>query len=319
MLEKLPRVVFSLLGSSALLGRLASAYGLRREDSFARRFVAGATTADAIRAARALEGAGLRVSFDQLGEHVTSTAAAAAATRAYLDVIEQVQQAGIADGQLSVKLSQLGIDVDRATSIDNLRRILDGAAKAGFFVRVDMERSTYTAQTLDAFETAWNIGYRNSGVAIQAYLRRSAGDIARLNALGASVRLVKGAYHEPRDVAFPHKEEVDASFKELTHVLLEHGTSPAIATHDPGMIAETIRFAAERQIPSDKYEFELLYGVRRDLQTSLAAEGHRVRVYVPFGTQWFPYFMRRLGERPANVGFVLRSLFKEKDQKTSTA
>ena len=315
MLEQLPRAVFSLLGGSALLARLASGYGLRRPDSFARRFIAGETTADAIRAARILEQAGLTVSFDQLGEHVTTTAAATAATRAYLDVVDQMKQAGIA-GQLSVKLTQLGIDVDRATSIDNLRRILDGAGNAGYFVRVDMERSTYTAQTLDAFETAWNIGYRNSGVAIQAYLRRSATDVARLNALGASVRLVKGAYHEPRDVAFQHKAEVDDSFKQLAQLLLMHGTSPAIATHDPDMIAETIRFAAGQQIPKDRYEFELLYGVRRDLQTTLAADGHRVRIYVPFGTQWFPYFMRRLGERPANVGFVLKSIMREGERST---
>lgn len=316
MLEQLPRAVFSLLGRSAWLARLASGYGLRRPDSFARRFIAGETTYDAIQAARILQQAGLTVSFDQLGEHVASTAAATATTRAYLDVVEQMRQAGIA-GQLSVKLTQLGIDVDRATSIDNLRRILDGAGSAGFFVRVDMERSTYTAATLDAFETAWNIGYRNSGVAIQAYLRRSAADIARLNSLGASVRLVKGAYQEPRDVAFQRKAEVDASFTQLTRLLLTHGTAPAIATHDPEMIAETIRFADEQQIPKDRYEFELLYGVRRDLQTSLAANGHRVRIYVPFGAQWFPYFMRRLGERPANVGFVLKSIMRERPQSSA--
>jgi proline dehydrogenase len=311
MLEQLPRALFSLLGRSALLGRLASGYGMRHEDSFARRFIAGETIADAIRAARTLEAAGLCVTFDQLGEQVTSTPAAVAATRAYLEIIEQLKGAA-ASRQLSVKLTQLGIDVDRATSIDNLRRILDAAGAAGFFVRVDMERSTYTAATFDAFETVWNIGYRNAGIAIQAYLRRSAADVARMNSLGASVRLVKGAYHEPREVAFQQKADVDASFKTLTHALLEHGTNPAIATHDPDMIAETIRFAGERHIAKDRYEFEMLYGVRRDLQTSLVAQGHRVRVYLPFGTQWFPYFMRRLGERPANVGFVLRSIWKER-------
>lgn len=318
MLEQLPKVLFSVLGSSALLGRLATRYGLRDEQSFARRFIAGETMADAIRAAHILETSGLNVTFDLLGEQVTSTAEATAATRAYLSIVDELQRADTGR-QLSVKLSQLGIDVDRATAIDNLRRVLDGAGRAGFFVRVDMERSTYTAHTFDAFETVWNIGYRNGGVAIQAYLRRSAADVARMNALGASVRLVKGAYYEPRDVAFQHKAEVDASFVQLTHVLLEHGTAPAIATHDPDMIAETVRFAESRNIAKDRYEFEMLYGVRRDLQASLAAQGHRVRIYIPFGTQWFPYFMRRLGERPANVGFVLKSLFRERDQKSSTA
>jgi proline dehydrogenase len=316
MLEQLPRALFSVLGSSAWLGRLASSHGLRNHDSFARRFIAGETIAEAINAARILEASGLAVTFDLLGEQVTSTPAAAAATRAYLDIIDTLGPTG-ASHQLSVKLTQLGIDVDRATSIDNLRRILDAAGSAGFFVRVDMERSTYTAQTFDAFETVWNIGYRNSGIAIQAYLRRSTADVARMNALGASVRLVKGAYHESRDVAFNNKADVDASFKQLTHLLLEHGTNPAIATHDPEMIAETIRFAERRGIPKSKYEFEMLFGVRRDLQTSLAAQGHRVRVYLPFGTQWFPYFMRRLGERPANVGFVLRSILRERRAPTA--
>lgn len=311
MLEMLPKAAFSMLAGNQVLRRLASRYGMRRPDSFARRFVAGESVAEAVEVARAVEGAGLGVIFDYLGEHASSTSAASAVTREYQSIISELEQAGVAR-HLSVKLSQLGIDVDRATSIDNLRRILEVAGSAGFFVRVDMEGSSYTEQTFDAFETLWQIGYRNSGIALQAYLRRTPADVERAVALGASVRLVKGAYNEGREVAFQHKSNVDAAFVKLMHVLLERGTSPAIATHDPQIIAATIRFAESRGIPKDRYEFEMLYDVRRDLQTSLAAQGHLVRVYIPFGQQWFPYFMRRLGERPANLGVVVRSLFKDR-------
>ena len=310
MLESLPRAAFAVLAGSRLLKRLASRYGLKQPDGFARRFIAGETVAEAIEVARALEQSGLATTFDYLGEQVRSTAAAAAATREYVDVIGALQRAGVAHS-LSVKLTQLGLEVDRATSVDNLRRIFDAAASAEFFVRVDMEQSAYTDQVFDAFETLWSIGYRNSGIAIQAYLRRSVADIARMNALGASVRLVKGAYNEPRDAAYVHKTEVDAAYVALMKTLLEHGHRPAIATHDPAIIDETIRFAQAKTIPHDRYEFEMLYGVRRDLQASLAKQGHTVRIYLPFGQQWFPYFMRRLGERPANVTFVLKSLIRE--------
>jgi proline dehydrogenase len=299
MLEDVPKAVFSILGESILLKRLAARYGMRQADGFARRFVAGETLAQAIGVARHIEASGLAITLDYLGEPATSTEAATSATQDYLAILPEVEAAGIGRN-LSVKLTQLGIDVDRATSVDNLRRVLEGASNAGFFVRLDMEKSTYTSRTLDAFETLWHIGYQRAGIAIQACLRRSAADIERLNAMGVSVRLVKGEYSEPRDVAFQNKAEVDASFVSLMQALLEKGTRPAIATHDPNMIAETIRFAAAN------------YGIRLDLQASLPLQGHPVRVYVPFGQQWFPYFMRRLGERPSNVGFVVKSLLREK-------
>jgi proline dehydrogenase len=311
MLEDVPKAVFSILGESILLKRLAARYGMRQADGFARRFVAGETLAQAIGVARHIEASGLAITLDYLGEPATSTEAATSATQDYLAILPEVEAAGIGRN-LSVKLTQLGIDVDRATSVDNLRRVLEGASNAGFFVRLDMEKSTYTSRTLDAFETLWHIGYQRAGIAIQACLRRSAADIERLNAMGVSVRLVKGEYSEPRDVAFQNKAEVDASFVSLMQALLEKGTRPAIATHDPNMIAETIRFAAANGIPKDHYEFEMLYGIRLDLQASLPLQGHPVRVYVPFGQQWFPYFMRRLGERPSNVGFVVKSLLREK-------
>jgi len=311
MLDAVPKAVFSMLASSGALKRLASRYGMRRSDSFARRFIAGETIEEAIAAARAIEQAGLSVTLDHLGESVASTEAADEATRSYLDVVSRIADAGISRN-ISIKLTQLGLDVDRATTVDNLRRILDAAAKAGFFVRIDMEGSAYTAQTLEIFETLWGIGYRNAGVVIQSYLRRSAADVGRMNALGARVRLVKGAYREPRQVAFQQKAEVDASFVQLMQVLLGHGTHPAIATHDPAMIDATKQYASSRGIAKDRFEFQMLFGIRRDLQSQLAGEGYPFRVYVPFGREWFPYFMRRLGERPANVSFVVKSLVRER-------
>jgi len=196
--------------------------------------------------------------------------------------------------------------------VDNLRRILDAAAAQQFFVRVDMENSPYTAVTLDVFETMWQQGYRNAGVVLQSCLPRSEADAARMNALGARVRLVKGAYKEPREVAYQAKAEVDAAFVRIMRVLMADGHYPAIATHDPAMIAAARAYAAERSITPDRYEFQMLYGIRRDLQASLHADRYNLRVYVPFGREWFPYFMRRLGERPANVGFVIRGVFGER-------
>ena len=310
-LDTLPKAAFSMLAASDALKHLASRYGMRRPGSFARRFIAGETVAEAIDAARVLERDGFLVTLDLLGESVTSVDAAAAATRAYVSTLQAIEQSGIGRN-LSLKLSQLGLDVDRATSIDNLRRILDAATAGGFFVRIDMEGSSYTAQTLDAFETLWQIGYRNVGVVLQSYLKRSEADVRHLNEIGARVRLVKGAYREPRTVAYQQKEEVDAAFIELMQLLLTSGHYPAIATHDPAMIDATLQFARAKAIAVETFEFQMLYGIRRDLQAQLSRAGHPFRVYVPFGKEWFPYFMRRLGERPANVGFVVRSLLREK-------
>jgi len=175
-----------------------------------------------------------------------------------------------------------------------------------------MENSPFAAVTLDVFETMWQQGYRNVGIVLQSALLRSDADAVRMNALGARVRLVKGAYKEPKNVAYQAKADVDAAFVRIMRRLLTDGHYPAIATHDPAMIDETRAFAREHGIPSDRYEFQMLYGVRRDLQSSLTRDGHRVRVYVPFGREWFPYFMRRLGERPANVGFVIRAVLRDR-------
>lgn len=310
MLSGLSRATFSMLASSVLAKKLASRYGIRNPRSVARRFVAGETLEEALEASKSLERQGLAVTVDRLGELVTEREAAASATRAAIALIHAAGQAGVSKN-ISVKLTQLGLEVDRSTATDNLRRVLDVADQAGFFVRVDMEGSEYTDVTLDMFESIWNVGCRNIGVVIQACLHRSEADLKRVVALGARVRLVKGAYREPKDIAFQDEAEIDTEFLKLMRLLLPGGTYPAIATHDPEVIEETRRFAESKGLGRDAFEFQFLYGIRRDLQASLVQAGYPVRIYVPFGEDWFPYFMRRLGERPENVAFVLRSLFRE--------
>ena len=307
------KALFFALSRSSTLKRLASRYGMATPDSFARRFIAGETVEEAVDAARALEARELRITLDYLGESVRTMEEAQAATREYARLIDVIVGAGI-EPNLSIKLTQLGCDIDRATCVDNLRRILEPAQRHGFFVRVDMENSPYTELTLEVFETLWQQEYRNIGVALQAYLHRTEADVRRMNTLGARVRLVKGAYKEPPSVAYQQKAEVDDAFLKLMRILLDEGTYPAIATHDERLIDETKAYARERGISSDRYEFQMLYGIRRDLQASLVGAGYRMRIYVPFGRQWFPYFMRRLGERPANVAFVLRGILQERSR-----
>ena len=311
MLQAASKTFFSLLAGSQSLKTIASRYGMRAPGGFARRFIAGETVEEAIDTARQIQANGLRVTLDYLGESVATIAAADAATRAYIAVMDKIAASGI-ERNISLKLTQLGLTIDRATCVDNLRRILDTGTAHDFFVRVDMENSPYTAVTLDVFETMWQQGYRNVGVVLQSYLPRSEEDAGRVNALGGRVRLVKGAYNEPRDAAYQSKADVDASFVRIMRILLVEGTFPAIATHDPAMIEATRAFAAERGIDPARYEFQMLYGIRRDIQNGLKREGFQVRVYVPFGREWFPYFMRRLGERPANIGFVIRGVLRER-------
>ena len=311
MIDQASKTVFHALAGSSSLKQLASRYGMRRRGSFARRFIAGETVDEAIDAARAIEASGLMHTLDYLGESVRTMAEADAAARAYRRIIERIVAAGVGRN-ISLKLTQLGLNVDRATCVDNLRRVLDAATPHEFFVRIDMEDSSYTDITLDIFETIWQQGYRNVGVVVQSCLRRTIDDVRRLNALGARTRLVKGAYKEPKQVAYQRKAEVDAAFVEGMQLLLAEGTYPAIATHDPAMIEATRAFAAERGIARDAFEFQMLYGIRRDLQSALNAAAYLVRVYVPFGREWFPYFMRRLGERPANIGFVIRGIVRER-------
>jgi proline dehydrogenase len=311
MLAGVSKQFFHLLARSRTLQRVASRIGMRKPTSFARRFIAGETLDDAIAAAHAIQGRGLLLTLDHLGENVTNLAEADAATRDYLETVETIIRSGI-DRNLSLKLTGLGLDLDKGRAIDNLSRILDRAAPAGFFVRLDMESSHYTDVTLEIVETLWQRGHRALGVVLQAALRRSEDDLTRLNALGIRVRLVKGAYTEPRAIAYQKKGDVDAAFERMMKQLIAAGHYPAIATHDEQMIEKTRRLAAQQGLTPDRFEFQMLYGVRRDLQSMLAAEGYRVRVYVPYGRQWFPYFMRRLGERPANLWFVIRSLLRDR-------
>lgn len=310
MIDSATKAFFQTLAQSELLRRLASKYGMASEQSFARRFIAGESAEEAIRAARAIQSRGLLLTLDYLGESVATLDGADAATREYLRILDVIVASGI-ERNVSLKLTQLGLDVDRATCVDNLRRILEPAQRHGFFVRIDMENSPYTDVTLEIFETLCQQQYCNIGVVLQSCLQRSEADARRITALGGRIRLVKGAYKEPKSVAWQQKAEVDAAYVRLMKYLLDEGTYPAIATHDPAIIDATIAYASARRIAWDQFEFQMLFGVRRDLQRSLMGKGYRMRVYVPFGQQWFPYFMRRLGERPANVGFVLKSLVRE--------
>jgi proline dehydrogenase len=308
MFDAPSKAFFHLIAKSTTLKRLASRYGMRRPTSFARRFIAGETIEEAIEAARAVAARGMHITLDMLGESVTNLEEADAATRAYLVVLDAIVASGI-ERNVSLKLTQLGLDVDKASAVDNLRKILGRADPAGFFVRIDMESSAYTDVTLDIFETMWKYGYRNIGVVLQSALYRSEErDLARVNALGARIRLVKGAYKEPRRVAHQHKADVDAAYARMMKALITGGNYVAIATHDPKMIALAQQWARDHDVAPERFEFQMLYGVRRDLQTMLVKRGYRVRVYIPFGREWFPYFMRRLGERPANVMFVLRGV-----------
>ena len=310
MIDAASKAFFHSLAQIRVLQRLASRYGMASDRGFARRFIAGESIDEAITAVRTIADRGLLLTLDYLGESVKTMQEADAATREYLGILQAIVASGI-ERNVSVKLTQLGLDVDRATCVDNLRRILDPATEHGFFVRIDMENSPYTDVTLQVFSTLWGQGYRNIGVVVQSYLMRSEEDVKRVAAIGGRIRLVKGAYKEPKTVAYQKKSEVDDAFVNLMKLLIDETTYPAIATHDPAMIDATKAYVTEKGYSKDRFEFQMLYGIRRDLQTSLAAEGYRMRIYVPFGKQWFPYFMRRLGERPANVGFVLRGIFKE--------
>ena len=284
--------------------------GLARK--FASRFVAGETIDSAVAAARDLARRGITTSLDLLGESVTAEAEAVAARDQYLAMLDRMSAAPGVEVNVSVKLTQMGLDIDEELCAANLTRILDKAQGVNGFVRLDMEGSDYTQRTLDFFERRLFERFgRHCGVVIQAMLRRSEADVARLIGMKARVRLCKGAYLEPPSVAFPEKSDVDKSYVTLMERLLATGNYPGIATHDQAIIAHARRFVRRESIDADRFEFQMLYGVRRDLQHQLVREGHRMRVYVPFGTQWYPYLMRRLAERPANIAFILGNVVKE--------
>jgi proline dehydrogenase len=278
--------------------------------SVASRFVAGETPDSAVAAAVALKEKGITTSLDVLGESVREAPAAEAAAAEYHTVLERLASAQVAVN-VSVKPSQVGLDLDPALCERNLRHILDRARALNGFVRLDMESSAYTQRTLDLFERLRPDADGGVGVVIQAALRRSTEDVERLITRSARVRLCKGAYLEPAAVAYPDKPDVDAHYQRLMERLLAAGNYPGIATHDERLIRHAQRFAESNGIGRERFEFQMLYGVRRDLQDQLRSAGWNVRVYVPFGTQWYPYLMRRLAERPANVAFILGSVIRE--------
>jgi len=285
--------------------------GNRLARKFAHRFVAGETVDSAIAAVRDLNARGITGTLDLLGESVTEEAQAAEARDTYLHMLDEIARNGV-NSNVSVKLTQMGFDIAEATCLANMRAILDKAKAHDSFVRLDMESSAYTQRTLDFFYDQLHPAYGNHvGVVIQACLRRSEADIERLIERGVRVRLCKGAYLEPPEVAFPAKADVDKNYVMLMERLMERGNYPGLATHDQAIIQHAREFAKRKNLGADRFEFQMLYGVRRDLQDQLRAAGHNMRVYVPFGTQWYPYLMRRLAERPANIAFILGNVVRE--------
>ncbi|HUE23710.1 MAG TPA: proline dehydrogenase family protein [Bryobacteraceae bacterium] len=272
------------------------------------RFVAGDNLPDALETCRRINGEGIAVTLDHLGENVTSLEEAAASRDAYLLALTEIAKLKI-DGNVSLKLTQFGMDLSLEECTANVEALVRQAAALGTFVRVDMEASEYTERTLDLV-TNLHGRHKATGTVIQAYLHRSRKDVEMLCARGIRVRLCKGAYLEPPAVAFQSKADVDRNFVELTNLLLETGVYPAIATHDEKIVEQTKRFVEARKISRDSFEFQMLYGIRRDIQKRLVKEGYRLRLYVPYGQAWYPYFMRRLAERPANVFFLLRNLLR---------
>lgn len=274
----------------------------------AKRFVAGRTIQEAVQAVRRLNERGICATLDVLGENVKDISTANAAAERYVQTLGWIEENHI-QSNVSVKLTQMGLDIDRQFCFSNVVRICDAAAKANNFVRIDMEGSNYTEPTLSLFLELYQM-YKNVGIVIQASLRRSAADLQRLNKLRARVRLCKGAYKEPPAIAYQRMPEIRQNFKELAEMLFTKGDYPAIATHDDQLIDWTKQYVRQNQISLDRFEFQMLYGLRSETQRVLAKQGYRVRVYVPFGTHWLPYFSRRLRERKENVYFVLQNLLK---------
>jgi len=272
------------------------------------RFIAGETLDDELKVSAELQGQGMMTALDHLGENVTSLEEANASAAAYLQALEQIAARRL-PATISLKATHFGMDVSETACYENVLRVAARAREIGSRVEIDMESTAYTARTL-ALVTAVASKVGDIRIAIQAYLFRTPADIDRLNALGVRVRLCKGAYNEPPDLAYPNKADVDRSYVDQMHRLFDQGTDPAIAGHDPRMIEEAIRYSREKGIAPDRFELQMLYGIRRDLQRHVVEQGFRLRVYVPYGTAWYPYFMRRLSERPANVLFVARSLFR---------
>jgi proline dehydrogenase len=302
------RAALLWLSEQSRVFRFIRGNGLARR--FASRFVAGETVDSGVAALQDLNGAGLTASLDLLGESVHTAAEAQAARDTYLETLDRIKAAGAA-ANVSVKLTQMGLDIDEALCVENMRAIIARAKAHGSFVRIDMEQSDYTDRTLQLFKRAFYPEFGNAvGVVLQSYLRRTEQDVEQMIALGARVRLCKGAYQEPETVAFPDKRDVDANYVRCMERLMLKGNYPGIATHDARIIEQAKVFARDKGIQAPRFEFQMLYGVRPRLQAHLAARGYKVLVATPYGPEWYPYLMRRLGERPANLLFFVRNLIR---------
>jgi len=303
------RAFFIALSESRLLRSIAERSRIGRRLSL--RFVAGMSVEDALEATAATNARGMSVSVDNLGENVTNLEEARHSAQLYHEMLDAIAQRKL-DANVSLKLTHMGLDVDETVSRNIAADVVSHAARLNSFVRLDMEGSPYTQLTLDVVRDLYgrpgNAGH--VGAVIQAYLRRSEKDVRELCAKGIRVRLCKGAYKEPEEIAFQAKSDVDANFVKLAEILLASGVYHGIATHDPNMIDATIAFAKKNEVPASAFEFQMLYGIRRDLQEQLVRDGWRLRVYIPFGREWYPYLMRRLAERPANALFIMRNLFR---------
>lgn len=300
------RALLIYLSQSKQMAKLVTGNRISRRMS--RRFVAGEELAEAVAAARACNQAGMTVSLDHLGENVSTEQEARRARDAYLENFDRIASEKL-DANVSLKLTQLGLDLGDDFCFSLLESVVDRASSHANFLRIDMEGSPYTERTIALVKRA-RAKYDRVGTVIQSYLYRSEQDIRELLAIGCRIRLCKGAYREPASIAFPKKLDADKNFVRLMQLLLPSGIYHGIATHDPRMIDATLDFAARQGIGKDQFEFQMLYGIRTDLQQQLVRDGYRMRVYIPYGTEWFPYFMRRLAERPANVLFFLRNLFR---------
>jgi proline dehydrogenase len=311
--ERWLRLVLIYLSQAGWARGLISSLPVAKQ--VARRFVAGETIEEAMAACQALNTRGLMVTLDYLGESVTDEAVAAASRDEILRLLNRIEATGV-DANVSVKLSQLGLRIQQEFALENMRQILSRAQEYGNRVRIDMEESELVDMTLEIYRALRDdMGYANVGVVIQSYLYRSERDVEKLIDEGAWVRLCKGAYAEPPEIAFPNKADTDASYVKLTQMMLSdeargRGAYLGIATHDEEMIEAALDYATRESIPPAEYEFQMLYGIRRDLQDDLVAKGYRVRTYVPYGTAWYPYFVRRLAERPANLWFFFSNLLK---------
>ncbi|MBV9434908.1 MAG: proline dehydrogenase family protein [Acidobacteria bacterium] len=304
------RAAFISLSENRSLRHLAESSSIGQRVSS--RFVAGTYVEDALAATQATNALGMSVSIDNLGENVTNADEARKSADLYHQLLDRISERGL-NANVSLKLTHMGFDVDQKLATDIVSSLVEHARQKQNFVRVDMEGSPYTQRTLDLVQQIHaQPGNRGVvGAVIQAYLRRSEADIGTLVSQGIRIRLCKGAYKEPPELAFPEKADVDANYIKLVKILLKSGVYHGIATHDEKMIEATIQFAQQEKIPATAFEFQMLYGIRRDLQRDLVKRGWRMRVYIPFGTEWYPYFMRRLAERPANALFIAKNLFRQ--------